>query len=244
MAKEIKHYLQWVGGSYYTIESFIDEAKEIGIMRRIPWIPEFNPLKTKVYLVHDVTEKVPGAIETMEHKKSLSELKRYRALRVRARIHPVIFGYFNPVGIVIFAEDKEEVVEAIELKYNTSHGSLVDLYIERGLIARIPIVIVDELESLDEFRRWCGVPRVVKIGRKGIGGVYLSSFKAFSKALSVARGIEISEAMEKLKAELNISEYPPDIVEFKKWVRINATRIRGLKEISSELASRIESLSI
>ena len=39
-SKQKKYGLMWVGEAYYTPESFIREAKELGVSKRIPYIPK------------------------------------------------------------------------------------------------------------------------------------------------------------------------------------------------------------
>ena len=55
---EFPDLLMWVGGSFYTIESFIAEAKRMGVCKRIPIIPDYIKLgKSRLFLAHDMTEE-------------------------------------------------------------------------------------------------------------------------------------------------------------------------------------------
>lgn len=241
MMREMRmdHYLQWVGGSYYSIESFIEEAEKMGVMRRIPYIPTFIPMESKIFLAHDVTQRIPDAVEIIEHKKAVTELKKYRTFRVRKRIHPVIFAYFIPVGIVFFPQDKFEFQDWIEKKYRFSAGQAIPFYILKGIKIRIPLAVVQYVDSIKEiqenFKRGCGLPKP--------GGIYLASFTAFYRALAVGKRISFEEAREMMMKELNLTQPLPDIVELNKWVRVKFSRIRALKRISEETAKKIFLLS-
>ncbi len=242
MKNSIKHFVQWVGGSYYTIESFIQEGKEIGVMRRVPYIPDFAPMQTRVYLIHDVTEMVPGAVERIEHKKPVEELKKFRSFRVYQRIHPVVFGYFVPVGIVFFDVSRIDTLDVLGRRYRVVFSQNIDFYIQKSSKIMIPAVVIQDVKEKKEsqkiFQRGCGLPR----GGKELGGIYLASFTAFYRALAFAKSISFEEARKKLMDELRLVEPPPDIVELKKWVRVKYQRIRALKEISDEIVRRIDEL--
>ena len=58
------HYLLWVGKTHYTPESFMEEAREMGISKRIPNIPDnFQIGKTWVFLAHiEGANGEPGCI--------------------------------------------------------------------------------------------------------------------------------------------------------------------------------------
>lgn len=51
--------IMWVGRRYYTIKSFVEEAKRLGCCKRIPpGFPKHLVMgKSRVYLVHDTTEE-------------------------------------------------------------------------------------------------------------------------------------------------------------------------------------------
>ena len=109
-----KDYLSWVGGKYYTIQSFIKEAKEIGVSRRVPVIPELEFGKSRIFFVSDVDESDPCVeIKTVSHKKSIDELKRYRTYRIKKKCKPTpkVFGYFIPTGIVVPGEVEKKLFE-------------------------------------------------------------------------------------------------------------------------------------
>jgi len=49
----VKYGLMWVGEAYYTTESFIKEAREMGVSKRIPYIPkEIEVNETPILLAH------------------------------------------------------------------------------------------------------------------------------------------------------------------------------------------------
>jgi len=54
---EPQDLLMWVGGSYYTIESFIAEARKMGVCKRVPMLPRGVVAgKSRVFLAHDKSE--------------------------------------------------------------------------------------------------------------------------------------------------------------------------------------------
>jgi len=88
--------VMWVGGSYYTIESYIKEANRFGCCKRIAGLPQDIVVgKSRVFLVHDVSDW-----DRRQKKKGL----------------PRLFGYFTINGIlVVGAEElmKKEGVQVI-----------------------------------------------------------------------------------------------------------------------------------
>lgn len=82
-------YLLWVGwGSYPTIKSFVDEANEMGVSRRISKIPKDLVLgKSRIFLAHDEGETGDA----------------------------VIFGYFIPTAIeqIIFDETTNNIQDGV-----------------------------------------------------------------------------------------------------------------------------------
>ena len=107
-------YLMWVGGKYYTIQSFIREAKEMGVSRRVPIIPDIVFGKTRIFFISDVDENDPCVeIKTVSHKKSIDELKRYRTYRIKRKCKqtPKVFGYFIPTGILVPGEVGKNLFE-------------------------------------------------------------------------------------------------------------------------------------
>lgn len=120
-AVKANDYLMWVGGRYYTIESFIEEAKRMGVARRVPFIPDFRPGKTRIFLVHDITEKDQNlTIKKVNQKKV--DRKKHRTFRIKKpqgySPTPYIFGYFIPVGILIPSVKGREIVEAVRKRFN------------------------------------------------------------------------------------------------------------------------------
>lgn len=67
--EEVNHYLMWVGRKYYDEYSFIDEARRMGVSKRIPFIPfGLVPGKSVIYLAMKestpVTRRTPYGTET------------------------------------------------------------------------------------------------------------------------------------------------------------------------------------
>jgi hypothetical protein len=107
-------YLSWVGGRYYTIQSFVRECQTMGVSRRIPVVPELEFGKSRIFFVSDVDEGDPCVeIRVVKHKKSPDELKRFRTFRVRrkCRSTPKVFGYFVPTGIMIPGKARRAILD-------------------------------------------------------------------------------------------------------------------------------------
>jgi hypothetical protein len=139
-------YLSWVGGRYYTIQSFIKECQTMGVSRRIPVVPELEFGKSRIFFVSDVDEGDPCVeIRVVKHKKSPGELKRFRTFRVKKKCKPTpkVFGYFVPTAIMVPGATRR----AINEKY-------------RDKIVEIPVEAVDGVQL-----RGCG--------KLVIGAIYL-----------------------------------------------------------------------
>jgi hypothetical protein len=109
-----KDYISWIGGKYYTIQSFIEEAKRMGVSRRVPIIPDIEFGKSRIFFISDVDESDPCVeIKTVNHKKSIDELKRYRTYRIKKKCKttPKVFGYFIPTGIVVPGKVEKNLFE-------------------------------------------------------------------------------------------------------------------------------------
>lgn len=90
------HYLLWVGKKYYSTESFLKEAMEMGISKRIPNIPEnFRIGHTWVYLAHKECSGGPG-----------------------------VFYVFKPTHVDLVVEDENNVPDKAEELYNRLEGHL------------------------------------------------------------------------------------------------------------------------
>lgn len=107
-------YLSWVGGRYYTIQSFVKECQTMGVSRRIPVVPELEFGKTRIFFASDVDEGDPCVeIRVVKHKKSVDELKRFRTFRVKKKCKPTpkVFGYFVPTGIMIPGKARRAILD-------------------------------------------------------------------------------------------------------------------------------------
>lgn len=87
-------FLQWVGGSYYTINSFIAEAKKMGVCKRVPMLPRGVVVgKSRVFLAHD-----QNALEQ----------------KVKIRGSGRIFAYFIVRGISYVVKQGTNIPEALK----------------------------------------------------------------------------------------------------------------------------------
>jgi hypothetical protein len=149
----------WVGGSYYTIQSFTDEAMRMGVCRRVPFIPRIKAGETRIFLIHDVDEKDPNVeIKKIDHKKSDRELKRFRSFKVKRKSEmvPKVFGYFIPSGIMLVGEDFKKVMDKLP---------------DKSVIVSSPIA--NKVE-----RRGCGF--------LAIGGIYLVDPRTMQTIFDIA----------------------------------------------------------
>jgi len=112
--------LMWVGGRYYTIQSFIEEARRLGVTRRISTraIPKYAVFgRTRVFLVSELDENDPNiVIKKVNHKNDLDKLKRIRTFKWEPKVPgyrpiPKVFGYFTLAGIFVVGENKKDVEE-------------------------------------------------------------------------------------------------------------------------------------
>jgi len=87
-------YLMWVGRSYYTIESFIQEARKMGVCKRVPMLPRgVVPGKSRVFLVHDTSEA-----EKKQKKRGV----------------PRVFAYFVVKGIAYIVKKGVDLPKEFE----------------------------------------------------------------------------------------------------------------------------------
>ena len=74
--EEVSDFLVWVGGASYSRESLIDEAKRMGVCRRLPFVPEgLIRGVSRVFLISDMSDD--------DQKRYKEELKRRDAERYR-----------------------------------------------------------------------------------------------------------------------------------------------------------------
>ncbi len=118
MSEQAQDFMVWVGGTFYSRESFIDEARRMGVCRRVPFIPEgIVRGDSRVLLISDMADADRRRYET--------ELKRRDAIRYRQakesgikkshvvgpmpRGTPTIFAYFTIRGIVYVVDPETSI---------------------------------------------------------------------------------------------------------------------------------------
>jgi hypothetical protein len=122
------NYMQWVGGSYYSIDSYVKEAKKMGASRRINYVPK-NVIKgvSKVFLISDMPTEEQRDKYKQEYNRRLREAyvpkkdqdskKKYNSIKKpepMPRGEPVIFGYFTINSIVYITEAGMNVPEELK----------------------------------------------------------------------------------------------------------------------------------
>jgi len=90
----VTDYLMWVGGRFYSIETFIAEAKKLGISKRVAHYPDDVTVgKTRIFLAHDVAKFVKVRDWKATHGTKKGQV--IPVFRPKFTPHgPVIFGYF------------------------------------------------------------------------------------------------------------------------------------------------------
>lgn len=90
----VTDYLMWVGGKFYSIESFVTEAKNLGVSKRVAHYPDDVMVgKTRIFLAHDVSKLV----KVRDWKATRGEKKGQVIPVLRPKWTPrgpVVFGYF------------------------------------------------------------------------------------------------------------------------------------------------------
>jgi len=128
-------YLMWVGGKFYTVQSFIEEARRMGVCKRVPFFPKIKVGETRIFLIHDIDENDQNVqVVQVKHKKPEKELKRYRSFRVikRGEVIPKVFGYFIPSGIMVVGEDFKKIIDKLPDKTVIISASLAAKVEKRG----------------------------------------------------------------------------------------------------------------
>lgn len=211
---EPTNFIQWVGGAYYSIESYIKEAKKIGASRRVNRLPN-NVVKGKsrIFLISDMqTEELRNKYRE-EYNRRLREAyvpkskagdKRYNSIKKpesMPRGEPMIFGYFTINSIVYITPPGTNVPE--ELK-------------KRGVEA------YDFQEGAFGYNdeRGCGSLKV--------GGVYFISEDSMDKIKELAQ----STVLESNNIHILTTPIP---------VR-GMVRFRGIKEASEDITKKVDSI--
>jgi len=124
--------LMWVGSSYYTIESFIKEAKRFGVCKRINRIPDKIKIgKSRIFFAHNISKS--GKLDT-----------------------PVIFAYSKIEGILVVGEKAKEAIEKEGIKdYQYVPPDKVSSFQKRGCgflhIDGIYLVSDKDMEKLQKY---------------------------------------------------------------------------------------------
>jgi len=102
--------IMWVGGRFYTIESFVKEANRYGVCKKVNGIPaDITIGKSRVFLVHDTSNK---------DKKA------------KKRGVPRVFGYFTIQSILVVGA--KEIAEKEGVKIQKVEESEIGSFEERG----------------------------------------------------------------------------------------------------------------
>lgn len=201
-------YLMWIGGRYYTIQSFIQEARTQGVCRRIPFIPQIEYGKTRIFLIHDIDEKDSCVeIKRVYHYHDIREIKKLRTFRIKKKCSPTpkVFGYFIPRGILV-------VGRHFELE-----GILEELF-KRGYLFILP---EEEVYSLPS--RGCGY---LKSGAKYL--VDSATLKTVSKYL---RDSFIGVVGEKEDFYLIDPPIPAPLKRFRGLMKVNGDAILARRPV-------------
>jgi len=216
MSEQVKDFLAWVGGASYSRESFIDEARRMGVCRRVPFVPT-GIVKgvSRVFLVSDMSAE--------DRKRYKAELKRRDAIR--------------------YQQGKEQVARGVPPEEATSHvvGPMprgAPLIFAWFTIRNISYVVgpgvdipkrlkelgVTEYEYIEgEF----GFNDERECGSLMIGGTYLLS----------------EESLERCKALASSSTLEGRIRQLTPAYPYAGKRFRGIKAFPRKLGDRLVSVS-
>ena len=201
--EQIDDYLMWVGGNYYSLESFVKEAKSLGICRRVSFIPKNLKVGvSRVFLISDMSDedrkayqeeiRRRDAIRYRQWKKKVDAKEEDLSTSVKGimpRGIPQVFAYFVVKGIAYIVKPGTDIPEELAKRGVTSYD-----YVEGGF------------GSQDE--RGCG--------SLVIGGTYLLSEEDLEKVKDMAESGNVEGG--------NIIEVLPP-------VRYLGKRFRGLKSL-------------
>ncbi len=103
--------LLWVGEAYYSPEHFLKEAREMGISKRIPFIPKELKLgMTIVLLAHNkAVTRLPSPEELDERRYKVPKATEGRVFRVAVtyKEYPGIFSAFRPKAVEMLVSESE-----------------------------------------------------------------------------------------------------------------------------------------
>ena len=112
MLRNGQDFLVWISGHFYSRESFIQEARRMGICPRVPYVPENVVLgNSRVLLISDMTDadkilhinelRRRGAERYKQLKESGFTAKSTHISGPMPRGVPTIFGYFTIQDIIM-----------------------------------------------------------------------------------------------------------------------------------------------
>ena len=124
--------IMWVGRSYYTIDSFIKEAKRLGACKRFGGgLPRDIVVgKSRVFLVHDFSEEDKKKLQ--EWKKKAKEAKKNKQpIPPKPKFQPRVFAYFTIRGILVVG-DARMIAEKEGVKLQKIDGATAAGFQKRG----------------------------------------------------------------------------------------------------------------
>jgi hypothetical protein len=179
----VQNYQMWVGGKFYSRESYITEAKKMGASKKVAYVPHGLVVgESKIYLISDMTEaqkkayqdeirkrnRISHAVAAEANRKLKEGEEPVRPIRTGfgslPRGEPVVFGYFIIRNIVYVVAPGMDVPKALS---------------ERGVNAYV--MEVGDFGSNDE--RGCGSLK--------IGATYLLSEEDMEKVKDLASSAQL-----------------------------------------------------
>jgi len=109
--------LLYVGASYYTKDSFINESRKMGCCRRVPQYPDFLAIgKSRVFLAYCDPVDKETAKKLREQGKTLTEMQAERS---------TVFAYYTVTDVIVVADKpiSELAERGVEfIKYEEVYG--------------------------------------------------------------------------------------------------------------------------
>jgi hypothetical protein len=210
----ITDFLQWVGGNFYSVESFKKEVKKMGASRRVSYVPKNIVVgKSKLFLISDMQSEEMREKYKAEYNRRLRESyipknqwianKKYGSIKKQdpmPRDDPIIFGYFIINNIIYVTDSTHNLPEEL------GKLGVVNYTYQEG-----------DFGFNDE--RGCGSLQV--------GGVYFISENDMEKVKQLASSVELESK--------NVHFF--DVPISASGIR----RFRGIKEVPQEKFKEIES---
>lgn len=116
---DLGHYIMTVGKKYYSPQSFLDEARRMGVSKRIPFVPKKLVLGASVvYLAHPQAVELresPAMQEALAIVGQSGEENQQKLLEVeRVEKAMGIFAAFRPQRVEKLVKESEATEEEIE----------------------------------------------------------------------------------------------------------------------------------